>query len=186
MVAIWSACLTTCKYPFPLKSVHFEFLTISLIFILVANFYIGGYFCVKFQKDPLYGLNLTFFAPWLPWQQPPFWICSTPKSCHTLRGYCYSVLWNLMKGIPIFLNPSFFVSMTIAEKFVQPIPICFCLSSSTRCGCCSLQVSSISIRRVTCYDHFCVFQFFSILAVSMATAVILKIPKVVWTSTDSA
>ena len=23
-------------------------------------------FCVKFQKDPLYGLNLTLFAPWLP------------------------------------------------------------------------------------------------------------------------
>jgi hypothetical protein len=35
-------------------------------------------------------------------------------------------------------------------------------------------VSSISVRRVTCYDHFCVFQFFSIVAVSMATAAILK------------
>jgi hypothetical protein len=23
------------------------------------------YFCVKFQKDPLYGVNLTFFAPWV-------------------------------------------------------------------------------------------------------------------------
>jgi hypothetical protein len=27
---------------------------------------------------------------------------------------------------------------------------------------------------VTCYDHFCVFHFFSILAISMATAAILK------------
>jgi hypothetical protein len=62
----------------------------------------------------------------------------------------------------------------------------FYLSRSTRCGCCSYQVSSISVRRVTCYDHFCVFQFFSILAVSMATAAILKIPKVVCTSTHSA
>jgi hypothetical protein len=34
----------------------------------------------------------------------------------------------------------------------------------SRCGCCSYQVSSISVRRETCYDHFCVFQFFSILA----------------------
>ena len=34
------------------------------------------------------------------------------------------------------------------------------LSRSTRCGCCSYQVSSISVRRVTCYDHFCVFSFF--------------------------
>jgi hypothetical protein len=50
----------------------------------------------------------------------------------------------------------------------------FGLSRSIRCGCCSYQVSSIAVRRVTCYDHFCVFQFFSILAVSMATAAILK------------
>jgi hypothetical protein len=47
-------------------------------------------------------------------------------------------------------------------------------------------VLSISVRRVTCYDNFCVFQFFSILAVSMATAATLKIPKVVWISTHSA
>jgi hypothetical protein len=35
-------------------------------------------------------------------------------------------------------------------------------------------VSSISVWRVTCYDHFCVFNFFSIFAISMATAAILK------------
>jgi hypothetical protein len=79
-----------------------------------------------------------------------------------------------MEGIQIFFNPPFFVSMATAAKFVQPIPIFFGLSPSTRCGCCSYQVSSISVRRVTCYDNFCVFQFFSILAVSMATAAILK------------
>jgi hypothetical protein len=76
--------------------------------------------------------------------------------------------------------------MASAAKFVQPIPIVFGLSRSTRCGCCSYQVSSISVWRVTCYDDFCVFQFFSILVVSMATAAILKIPKVVCTSTHSA
>ena len=57
------------------------------------------------------------------------------------------------------------------------------LSRSTRCGCCSYQVSSISVGWVACYDHFCVFQSFNILSVSMATAAILKIPKVVCTST---
>jgi hypothetical protein len=62
----------------------------------------------------------------------------------------------------------------------------FGLSCSTRCGCCSYQVSSISVRRVTYYDHFCVFQFFSILAVYMVMTAILKIPKVVCTSTHSA
>jgi hypothetical protein len=25
-----------------------------------------------FQKNLLFGMNLTFFAPWLPWQRPPF------------------------------------------------------------------------------------------------------------------
>jgi hypothetical protein len=29
----------------------------------------------------------------------------------------------LIKGIQIFLNPPFFVSMATAVKFVQPIPI---------------------------------------------------------------
>jgi hypothetical protein len=73
--------------------------------------------------------------------------------------------------------------MATAAKFVQPIPIFFGLSRSTSCGCCSYQVSSISVRRVTCYDHFCVFQFFSILVVSMATGAILK--KSTLTSTSS-
>ena len=30
----------------------------------------------------------------------------------------------------------------------------FSLSRFTRYGCCTYQVSSISVRRVTCYDHF--------------------------------
>jgi hypothetical protein len=60
----------------------------------------------------------------------------------------------------------FYLSLTDSDFFG--------LSRSTRCGCCSYQVSSISVWRVICYDHFCVFQFFSILAVSMATAAILK------------
>ena len=87
-----------------------------------------------------------------------------------------------MKGIQFFFKSPFFISMATAAKFVQPIPIFLAYSR----GCCSYQVSSISVWRVTRYDHFCVFQFFSILAVSMAMATILKIPKVVWTSTHSA
>ena len=37
------------------------------------------YFCVKFQKDSLYGLNLKNVAPWLPWQRLPFWIFFNPQ-----------------------------------------------------------------------------------------------------------
>jgi hypothetical protein len=56
-------------------------------------------------------VNLTFFAPWLPWQRLPFWIFSTPKNCHTLYGwYSYKVSWSLMKGIPKFFKSPFFSS----------------------------------------------------------------------------
>ena len=117
--------------------------------------------------------EFNIFAPWLPWQRPPFWICSTPKSCHTLRGYSDKVSWSLIKGINFFLIPLFCFHGNCG-KVCPTDSNFFSLSRSTRCGCCSYQVSSISVRRVTCYAHFCVFQFVSILAVSMATAAILK------------
>ena len=47
------------------------------------------YFCVKFLKDPLYGVNLTFFAPWLPWQRPPFEFFQPPKAATHYGGYFY-------------------------------------------------------------------------------------------------
>ena len=145
----------------------------------------GGviYFCVKFQKDPLYGVNLKFFAPWLPWQRPPFWICSTPKAAAHYGGYSYKVSW---KESIFFLIHPFLFPWQLRQSLSKRFRLFLGLSHYTRCGCCSYQVSSISVRRVTCYDHFCVFQFFSILAVSMATAAILKIPKVVCTSSHSA
>jgi hypothetical protein len=83
------------------------------------------YFCVKFQKDPLFGVNLTFFAPWLSWQGPPFLNFFQPlKSCNTLR-------WIFLQSFMKFdernpkkkFNPPLFVSMATATKFVQPIPI---------------------------------------------------------------
>jgi hypothetical protein len=43
-----------------------------------------------------------------------------PKSCHTLP---WIFLQSFMKGIQIFFQSIFFVSMAIAAKFVQPIPI---------------------------------------------------------------
>ena len=111
---------------------------------------------------------------------------STHKSCHTLR-------WIFLKSFVKFdernkkkIKSPFFCFHGNYGKVCPTDSDFFGLSRSTRCGCCSYQVSSISVRRVTCYDNFCVFQFFSILVVSMATAAILKIPKVVCTSTHSA
>ena len=117
------------------------------------------------------GVNLTFFAPWLPWQWPPFWIFATPKSCHTLR---WIFLQNFMKGIQKSFKSPLFGFHGSCGKICPNDSDFFGLPRSTRCGCCSCQVSSISVWRVTCCDNFCVFQFFSILAVSMATVAILK------------
>ena len=70
-------------------------------------------------------------------------------------------------------NPNFFVSMATAAKFVQPIPIFLAYLVP-------LDVDVVPIKFhqfhqfLFCYDHFVFFNFFSILAVSMATAAILK------------
>ena len=96
----------------------------------------------------------------------------TKKAATHYGVYSYKVSWSLMKGIKKKKIPLFFpwqLRQSLSNRFRF-----LCLSRSTRCGCCSYQVSSISVRRVTCYGSFCVFQFFSILAVSMATAAILK------------
>ena len=119
------------------------------------------YFCVKFQKDPLFGVNLTFFAPWLPWQQPPFWNLFNPSKAAThYDGYSHKVSWSLMKGIQIFFKSSLFCFHGNCGKVCPTDSEFFSLSRSTRCGCCSYQVSSISVWRVTYYDHFCVFHLF--------------------------
>ena len=81
------------------------------------------YFCVKFQKDPLWiefnifctlvtmatAAILNFFNP----QQLPHTTVDIPTKFH-------EVWW---KESNFFLNPPLFVSMATAAKFVQPIPI---------------------------------------------------------------
>jgi hypothetical protein len=86
-----------------------------------------------------------------------------PKFGRHISRRCFDqTLWNLV-GISYSMwsctFKCWFFSKWLA-KFVQPILIFFGLSRSTRCGCCSYQVSSISVWRVTCYDHFCVFSIF--------------------------
>ena len=142
-----AAYLTPCKYSFPLKSVHFWILTI------VFNFYIGGhlenfkneraqlwvmiYFCVRFQKDPLYCLNLTFFTPWLPWQRPPFWICSTPNRWHTLRWIFLQSFMKFDERNPEQFLISLFCIYGSCGKVCPTDSDFLGLSRSIRCGCCS-------------------------------------------------
>ena len=129
------------------------------------------------QNFVKFGVNLTFCAPWLPWQQPHFEFVHPPpqkKAATHYGGYSYKVSWSLMKGIQkMFKSPLFCFHGNCGK--VCPTDSDFLgLSRSTRCGCCCYQVSSISVWRVTCYDNFCVFQFICILANSMETAAILK------------
>ena len=97
-----------------------------------------------------------------------------PKSFAHYGGYSYKASWSLMKGIQIVFKSPLYCVIGNCGKVCPTDSDLFGLSRSTRCECCSYQISSLSVRRVTCYDHFCVFQFFSILAVSIATAAILK------------
>ena len=76
---------------------------------------------------------------------------------------------SLMKGIQQFFKSPLFCFHGNCSKVCATDSDLLGLSRSTRCGCCSYQVSSISVRRVTRSDHF-----FSILTISMATAAILK------------
>ena len=100
-------------------------------------------------------MNLTYFAPWLPRQRPHILSFLSPKNLpHTNK-----VSWSMMKGIKKMSKFSLFCFHGNCCKVCLTNPnFCFGLSRSTRCGCCSYQVSSIFVQRVTCYDHFCLFQ----------------------------
>jgi hypothetical protein len=86
------------------------------------------------------------------------------KAATHYSGYSYKVSWSLMKGIQKYFKSPLFCFHGNCGKVCPTDSIFFNLSRYTRCGCCYYQVSSISVWRVTCYDHFWVFQFFSILA----------------------
>jgi hypothetical protein len=78
-----------------------------------------------------FGVNLTFFAPWLPWQQPPFWIFSTPskkKLPHTtvdIPTKFHEVWW---KESNFFLNPPFLFPWQLRQSLSNRFQF-FCLIS---------------------------------------------------------
>ena len=83
-----------------------------------------------------------------------------PKAATHYCGYSYKVSWSLMKGIQTNYKSPLFYFHGNCGKVCPTDSDFFGLSCSTRCGCCSYQVSSISVQRVTCCDHFCVFFLF--------------------------
>ena len=82
------------------------------------------------------------------------------KAATHCGGYSYKVSWSLMKGIQIFFKYPLFCFHDNCGKVCPTDSDFFGLSHSTRCGCRSYHVSSISVRRVTWYDLFWVFIFF--------------------------
>ena len=88
---------------------------------------------------------LNFFNP----QKLPHTTVDIPTKFHEV--------WR--KESNFFLNPPFLFPWQL-RKVCPTYSDFFGLSRSTRCGCCSYQVSSISVLRGTCYDHFCFFSFF--------------------------
>ena len=93
----------------------FELLTIFFIFILVAILKIlktksttlsDDLFLCQVSKESAVWSEFNIFAPWLPWQRPPFWIFSTPlKLPHTtvdIPTKLREVWWKESKNI---LNP---------------------------------------------------------------------------------
>ena len=86
--------------------------------------------------------------------------CNPPIVATHYGGYSYKISWSLMKEIQKSFKSPLFGFHGSCSKVCPNDSDFFGLSRSTRCGCCSYQVSSISVWRVTCYDHFCVFHFF--------------------------
>jgi hypothetical protein len=116
------------------------------------------YFCVKFQKDPQFGVNLTFVAPWLPWQRPPFWIYSTPQKLpHTTVDIPTKLHEVWSKKFPKKSNPPFLFPWQLRQNMSNRFRFFFCLSRSTRCGCCSYQDSSISAMIIFVFFIFLAF-----------------------------
>jgi hypothetical protein len=64
-------------------------------------------------------------------------------------GYSYKVSWSLMKGIQNCFKSPLLCFHGNCGKVCPTDSDMFGLSRSTSCGCCSYQVSSISVRRVT-------------------------------------
>ena len=109
-----------------------------------------NYLETKFRRNRKIFVFGGHFVPWLPWQRPPFSIFQNSKSCHTLW---WIFLQSFMKGIQFcFKFPLFFFHGNCGKVCPTDSDF-FGLSHSTWCGCCSYQVSSISVQRVICYDY---------------------------------
>jgi hypothetical protein len=154
-----AACLTPCKHPFPLK--YFNFWIFNNLFW----FYIGSHFEMAAVLKILKTKSTTLSDDLLLCQVSKW---STVRSEFNI--FCTLVIM-ATAAILNFFNPSkaathyggysYKVSWSLMIGIQNLFKFCF----HGNCG---------KAWRVICYDNFCVFHFFSTLAVSIATAAILK------------
>ena len=125
-----AACLTPCKYPFPLKSFNF------LIFILAAILKIlktksttlsDDLFLCQVSKGSAVWSEFNIFCTLVTMATAAILNFFQPlKSCHTLRWIFLQSFMKFDERNPNFFKSlPFFVSMATAAKFVQPITIFF-------------------------------------------------------------
>ena len=132
------------------------------------------YFCAKFQKGSAVWSEFNIFCTLVTMAMAAILNFVQPSKAATLRWIFQQSFMKFDERNPKkILNPLFSFHGNCGKVYPTDSNL-FGWSRSTRCGCCSYQVSAISVWRVTCYDHFCVFHLFSVLAVSRATAAILK------------
>ena len=129
-----AAYLTPCKYPFPLKSVHFWiFKDFFKIVILVAIWKIfksksttlsDDLFLCQVSKGSAVRFELNIFCTLVTMATAAilnlFNLQQLPHTTVDILTKFHEVWWKESKTI---FNLPFFVSMVVVAKFVQPIPI---------------------------------------------------------------
>ena len=121
------------NYQFAWNLFIFEFLTIYFDFILAAILKIfktnrttlsDGLFLCQVSKGFAVQGEFNIFCTLVTMATAAILNLFNPLRAVThYGGYSCKVSWSLMEGIQKLLKSLFFVSMTTAAKFVQPIPI---------------------------------------------------------------
>jgi hypothetical protein len=117
--------------------------------------------------------------PWLPWQRPPFWICSTPKAGTYYGGYSYKGDYNMapkpwisIPNIKIYLQTKYRLNRRICV-FWPPFWIRNGRHSKSTMDINSQHHNLLGSQISPKSEDFCIWRPFWIL-VSMVTAAILN------------
>ena len=118
-----AAYLTPCKYPFPLKSVHFWIFILAAILNILktAQLWVMIYFLSQVSKGSAVRFEFNIFCTLITMAMATILnLFNLPKAATHYVDILTKVSWSLMKGIKIFFNPPFFCFYGNCDK-VCPI-----------------------------------------------------------------